>query len=151
MEWHRAEATQAHVDLYNAWHADMHLRKGWPESVTTQAGYEYAFVANCPAFAFEGRYFDARRLVGVGLVDRVRHGLSSVYFYHDPQWRPLAPGVFSILREIEVCRTHGLPYLYLGYWIAECPSMAYKSQYRPHELLEGRPGDDEPSLWLPAD
>ena len=109
-----------------------------------------AFVAGVPEFAYEGRYFHAGRLVGVGLVNWLPHGLSSVYFYHAPAWRPLAPGVFSVLQEIEFCRTHQLPYLYLGYWIAECPSMAYENQYRPHELLQGRPEDGEPAIWLPG-
>ncbi len=37
------------------------------------------------------------------------------------------------------CRTWGLRYLYLGLYIAECPSMAYKATYLPHErLLHGR-------------
>jgi leucyl-tRNA---protein transferase len=151
VEWRPIEATQAHVDLYNAWHADMHVRKGWPHSATTLSEYEHAFVSGSSDFAFEGRYFDGSRLVGVGLVDWLPHGLSSVYFYCAPEWRPLAPGVFSLLQEIEFCRTHGLPYLYLGYWIAECPSMAYKNRYVPHELLQGRPADDEPGLWLPGE
>jgi leucyl-tRNA---protein transferase len=149
VEWHPVESTQAHADLYNAWHADMHVRKGWPDSAVTPEEYGYAFVAERWDFAREGRYFDGDRLVGVGLVDCLPGALSSVYFYYDPAWRPLAPGVFSLLQEIEFCRAHALPYLYLGYWIAECPSMAYKNQYEPHELLQGRPDDTAPSLWLP--
>ncbi|MGA2259564.1 MAG: hypothetical protein ABSG53_33225, partial [Thermoguttaceae bacterium] len=118
VQWHPVEASQAHVDLYNAWHANMHALKGWPESAVTRSEYEYAYVAGRPEFAYEGRYFDGDRLVGIGLVDWLPGSLSSVYFYHDPAWRPLAPGVFSVLQEIEFCRTHSLPYLYLGNWLA---------------------------------
>jgi len=28
-----------------------------------------------------------------------------------------------------------LPWLYLGYWIKECPKMAYKGNYRPLEIF----------------
>jgi arginine-tRNA-protein transferase len=32
----------------------------------------------------------------------------------------------------------GLSYLYLGYWIKNSPKMAYKSNYRPLEILKDR-------------
>jgi arginine-tRNA-protein transferase len=51
------------------------------------------------------------------------------------------------MRQCQYARRHGLIYQYLGYWIAECPSMAYKSNYRPHEVLARYPADGETPVW----
>lgn len=142
--------THQHLELYNAYHADMHHRRGWPLQTISEGEYRAAFLDGDWSFAREFLYFDDGRLVGVGLVDVVPGASSSVYFFHDPVWRPMAPGVFSLLAELWHAREHGLAWHYLGYWIAQCPSMAYKSQYRPHELLVEFVADDEEPVWKPA-
>ena len=46
--------------------------------------------------------------------------------------------MYSILKQVELCRAWGLRYLYLGLYVADCRSMAYKAGYLPHErLLDG--------------
>jgi arginine-tRNA-protein transferase len=139
--------TDEHLRLYNDYHSDMHQRRGWPHDRITAGQYHESFLAGGWPFAREVRYYRNGRLAGVGLVDLVPDGLSSVYFYHDPDWRPLGPGTYSILQELQLARDLGLRYVYLGYWIAECPSMAYKGRFAPHEILARYPADDEEPLW----
>ncbi|MFO1075042.1 MAG: arginyltransferase [Geminicoccaceae bacterium] len=77
------------------------------------------------------------RLVGVSLTDRLRSGLSGVYKFFAPELEPRSPGTFIILWHVERARALGLPYVYLGYWIAQSRKMAYKARFAPLERLDG--------------
>ncbi|MGB1547517.1 MAG: arginyltransferase [Alphaproteobacteria bacterium] len=73
------------------------------------------------------------RLVLVGLTDWLRDGPSAVYSFFDPKENRRSLGSFLILWLIEEARKRHLPHVYLGYWIAECRKMTYKTRFRPLE------------------
>lgn len=81
-------------------------------------------------------------LVGVSLTDRLRSGLSGVYKFFAPELEPRSLGTFVILWHIERARELGLPFVYLGYWIAQSRKMAYKARFAPLERLDG-------AVWRP--
>jgi arginine-tRNA-protein transferase len=71
------------------------------------------------------------RLVAVAVTDRPLDGLSAVYTFFDPSLAARSLGTFAILRQVERCRSLGLDFLYLGYWIRDSRKMAYKGRFRP--------------------
>jgi len=70
----------------------------------------------------------------VAIVDILSDGLSAVYTFYDPEVKG-SFGTYCVMWQIEQTKALKLPHLYLGYWIAESPKMAYKNQFRPYELL----------------
>jgi leucyl-tRNA---protein transferase len=113
--------------------------KGWP-------GREHPdvrlFVAN-PFATEEWSYFAGDRLVGVGYVDVLPGGLSAIYFFHDPDEGRRSLGTFNVLKILETARQRRLPYVYLGYYVDGCRSLAYKARFRPNEMhIDGE--------WRPA-
>jgi arginyl-tRNA--protein-N-Asp/Glu arginylyltransferase len=98
--------------------------------------YEQFLVETCTD-TFELTYRDQGRLVGVAVTDRAADSLSAVYCFYDPAAARLSPGVYSILKQVELCRAWELRYLYLGFYIADCRAMRYKARYLPHERLIG--------------
>ena len=80
---------------------------------------------------------DGRKLCGVAVTDVASDGLSAVYTFFDPDRERRALGRFSILSQIELCRTLSYSYLYLGYWVEGCRKMQYKTDFRPQEHFDG--------------
>lgn len=74
-------------------------------------------------------------LAGACLTDMMSDGLSMVYSFFDPDIPERSLGTFMVLWHIEEARRRGLPFVYLGYWVAGCRKMDYKTRFRPLELL----------------
>lgn len=118
------------VALFNEHESRRGLRRR-AEELTIDA-YERFLVDTC-AEGVEIRYRVDGALAGVAVADKGRDALSAVYTYYDPDLEALSPGTYSILTQVELCREWGLRWLYLGLYVADCPELAYKARFRPHE------------------
>jgi leucyl-tRNA---protein transferase len=96
------------------------------------------FLHEAPAFTREVVFRLDGRLVGAGIYDASPAAFSAVYYYFDPDLSARSPGTLHVLWLLEECRRRGVPWLYLGYYVAGSPRMAYKAGFRPHQIL----GDD---------
>jgi arginine-tRNA-protein transferase len=74
-------------------------------------------------------------LVACALSDTLNNGLSMVYSFFDPKAGRRSLGTFMILDHIRRATALKFDFVYLGYWVAEAPKMAYKTNFRPLETL----------------
>lgn len=140
--------TPEHLQLYNLYHADMHQRRQWPMRQIERREYAEAFIDGDFSFAREFQYRLNGKLIALGLVDVTPNTLSSVYFFHHPEYRDFALGTWSVLQELQFARQHGRQWLHMGFYIRECQSMNYKNRFQPCEILQTRSSDDEEPVWV---
>jgi arginine-tRNA-protein transferase len=136
----RAEATEEQYTLFRRYLIGRHAEGGMAEM--TWSDYR-AMVNDTPVHSLvvEWRRPDGS-LIAVSLTDRCASGLSGVYKFFDPDESRRSLGSQIILWHVARARELNLPYVYLGYWIAESPKMAYKARFRPLERLT-------PGGWRP--
>lgn len=99
--------------------------------------YDYrSMVEDSPIDTFIVEFRDAAsNLVAACLSDRMSDGLSAVYSFFDPDLADRSLGTFMVLWLVDEAERLTLPYIYLGYWIAESRKMSYKTRFHPLEAF----------------
>lgn len=131
--------TTATWELYRRYLQHQHGRAPGDETPDSLEAFLYAPVVT----SVEVLYQLGGRTVAISLLDVCSRSVSAVYHFFDPDVAARSPGVFSALHEIAWTRAQGIPHYYLGFWVEGAPTMRYKANYRPHELLR-----DE--VWRPG-
>jgi arginine-tRNA-protein transferase len=120
-----------HFALYRRYIAQRHPGGGM-DSADPGQYLEFLTSSWCDTAFYEFRADS--RLLAVAVVDHLWQGLSAVYTFFDPEEEARSLGTYAVLWEIEEARRRGLAFLYLGYWIKECPKMRYKGTFRPLQV-----------------
>jgi len=139
--------SKAHLNLFEKYHLHMRDKKGWLYQETSPKHYHSSFVSGHENYGYEVLYFDKEKLIGVDLIDILPNGISSIYFYYDPDYIEYSLGKLSLLLQIKYAKESRKKWIYLGYYVEECPSLSYKSAYKPYLTLRGRPMEHEAHIW----
>ena len=83
-------------------------------------------------------FYRDQSLIAVTLVDQLPDGLSAIYTFFDPDQQQLSPGKLAILSLLNWAKKNHLPYVYLGYYVAQSHKMAYKKEYQPQQRFNGQ-------------
>ena len=126
------EFFEDHYQLYQRYQAARHSGGGMDLDNREQYSH-FLLQSHVDTRLVEFREHGVLRMVSV--IDRLSDGLSSVYTFYEPDHPRGALGTYGILWQVEAARRLDLAHVYLGYWIAESPKMAYKARFRPLEAL----------------
>jgi len=111
-----------------------HSKNRFEQGASYEDFLQNFYTPSCPSIQSE--YYLDDELIGVGFLDVGSDCINSIYFVFDTSYSSLRLGTYSILKEIEFARAEGHSYYYLGYYIGDCQSMAYKNKFSPHQLYD---------------
>ncbi len=139
--------TSEHIKLYNKYHEWKAAKDGWKSKDISPSEYYENFAEGAFDFGKEALYYIGDKLVGVDLLDITEDGISSIYFYYDPEYTRLSLGVYSLIKQIDFANLLGKKWIYLGYWVDGCKSFEYKTNFKPLDILDGFPHIDNSPIW----
>lgn len=94
----------------------------------------------CMFGTYHQQYLLDGKIFAVGVIDVLPRGVLCEYLYYDPEYRFIAPGVYTALHEIAFTQelfqiNPQMQCYYMGFYVQSCPKMNYKSKYKAGYLL----------------
>jgi leucyl-tRNA---protein transferase len=133
----RLMAARATPEQFRLFSAYQRIRHGDSDMASMRYGDYRGMVEDTPVRTALAEFRDGcGNLVAASLIDLLDDGVSAVYSFYDPHQTKRSLGIWSVLWLVEECRRRRQPFVYLGYWIADSPKMAYKERFPALERLD---------------
>ncbi|MDH5423466.1 MAG: arginyltransferase [Gammaproteobacteria bacterium] len=127
-----AEFTNEYFELYKKYLNHRHA--GGEMSNPSEDDFKNFLICNWSDSHFL-TFREDDHLLAIAVIDKILNGFSAVYTFFDPDFSHRSLGTFAILQEIQHCKNHQLPFLYLGYWIDQHPKMHYKAGFNAIDVF----------------
>jgi arginine-tRNA-protein transferase len=124
------EYTERHLEIYNRHKLERGLSRSGEE--VDEHGYRMHLMES-PLDTREIRYEVGGKLIAFSILDFGVDSCSSVYHCFDPDESDRSLGVYSVLKEIELCKQLNVAWYYLGLFVEDCAHLNYKASYFPHQ------------------
>lgn len=132
----KPEITPEIMTLHDKYHQERSRERGWTQKENEDyESFHQTFLEN-PFPVEQWSFREKGDLRGVGYVDALKCGLSAIYFFYDPAFASLGLGTWNVLKILEETARRKLPHAYLGYYVGDCQSLAYKAFFRPCQVLK---------------
>jgi arginine-tRNA-protein transferase len=133
----RLVAARATPEQFRLFSAYQRIRHGDSDMASMRYGDYRGMVEDTPVRTALAEFRDGcGNLVAASLIDLLDDGVSAVYSFYNPHQTKRSLGIWSVLWLVEECRRRRQPFVYLGYWIADSPKMAYKKRFPALERLD---------------
>lgn len=126
------EFHQEHFEMFKRYQTIVHKE---PHDLPEQEKQYQRFILDSFVDSWLIEYRNkANELKIVSLCDFSDDGISAVYTFYQAN-DPNSLGTYSILQQINLCKTLDMPWLYLGFWVKNNHKMAYKLRFQPLQYL----------------
>ena len=128
------KTTREHYDLFKKYQLERH--KGGSMANMDEDDF-ISMIETSPIETLLMEFRDKlNKLVGVLLLDINNNTLSAVYSFFEPNYKKTGLGNFMISQCLIYGKNNHYRYLYLGYYISQISSMAYKIRFGPGQILD---------------
>ena len=122
-----------YFDLYQNYINQVHPQGSmYPASLAQYQGF-ITSSWNKPLFI---EIYDQNKLISVSVTDQIKskkNAWSAFYCFYDPSYQAYSLGKYAVLTQLKLAKEYNIDWLYLGYYIAQCKKMNYKTQFNPHQ------------------